>query len=614
MPPSNIEDLLTAAKGALAAGQYKESLQFTKDALKADKNSKEALLLVGKAAFHLEEYEQGVKAYRRILNASPDWIPAWEGLAEIFSTTGDVKGRVEANEHMLRLLPEEDGRDQVFRSRLAEAYVAAGRCSDAVQQYKQLLNSVPPSSDEHWTYLSSLADTMLKRDKHFAAEEVCKKVEENKEGSESLSERHISCLELDILASQAVRDSENSDDSLLKVLKEMADHAPPALKYLPYREEYLRRCILRIFNAPPRTTERQHFRLTALKECVATICHGGACSLLPYEAAVWLLEEEEEITGGQVPVGGQEIGGAQTLAGGIQSGAEGHIGTGRHATVAYATENFSRRLIHQFPSNPTAKVLLALMLRRHALAQHRPISQLQRRQLERLLSEAVDGSSDIDAASGFKALAELQYENRNYVEAKATAVRGLNWLQERRSRGHEALTQIALSLRLVFAKSLRRLGSLDEAEKHFTALAGWVTEGEAAFSEMCGSSPTSIHQQALRGLALVALARGDVSVARAKYERILGKAALGRGPAEHWAHADYGWLLFQNGDYSGARLHLEQAIHVSQEEGCAVTDSQLGEHRYRLGEVYWKLKGRYRTERQFAYTQVRSYIGRPFTF
>jgi hypothetical protein len=28
---------------------------------------------------------------------------------------------------------------------------------------------------------------------------------------------------------------------------------------------------------------------------------------------------------------------------------------------------------------------------------------------------------------------------------------------------------------------------------------------------------------------------------------------------------------------------------------------QLAEHHYRLGEVYWKLRGRYRTEKQFAY-------------
>ena len=102
---------------------------------------------------------------------------------------------------------------------------------------------------------------------------------------------------------------------------------------------------------------------------------------------------------------------------------------------------------------------------------------------------------------------------------------------------------------------------------------------------MSGGAPISIHQQALRGIALVALERGDTSGAMAQvsaplpsciataavtacwrrgnaallpmppasrlllqYERILGKAALGRGPTEHWAHADYGHLLYKQGD------------------------------------------------------------------
>lgn len=43
-------------------------------------------------------------------------------------------------------------------------------------------------------------------------------------------------------------------------------------------------------------------------------------------------------------------------------------------------------------------------------------------------------------------------------------------------------------------------------------------------------------------------AAGDRGAAKAQYERILGKAALGRGPGEAWAHSDYGWLLFQDGD------------------------------------------------------------------
>lgn len=523
----------------------------------------------------------------------------------------------------LQLTSEEDPRDRAARARLADAYFKLDQYDKAIQQLKQLLEAEPPGSPGRLPLVCRLADVMLKRDEERAADELqartsAEHISPTDGGIDSQVEdpptpppqpisaapRTISCIELDILAAEAVYDSEHHEDSVARLLSEIAETAPAALVYLPYREEHIRRCLLRIFHAPPRSTEREHYRLAALKECVAVICQGGACSPLGYEAAVWLLEEEEEIKGGQVSVGGQEVGGTQTLAGGVQLGAEGHIGAGRHATVAYAAENFSRRMIHQFPYNPTARVLLALSLRRHAAQSKHPVPQAQRRQWERLLADAMDESCHIDSASGFKALAELQYENRNYEQACGTALRGLRWLQQRRDKGHEALTQVALGLRLMLAKSLRRLGKLDEAERHFKSLAGWVTEGEAAFAEMCGSAPTSIHQQALRGIALVALARGDKAAARAQYERILGKAGLGRGPAEHWAHADYGWLLYQDGDVQGARTHLEQAVQVAEEEGCAATDSQVGEHLYRLGEVYWKMKGRYRTDKQFAYLQV----------
>lgn len=61
--------------------------------------------------------------------------------------------------------------------------------------------------------------------------------------------------------------------------------------------------------------------------------------------------------------------------------------------------------------------------------------------------------------------------------------------------------------------------------------------------------PLSIRQQALRGLAKIALERGDHAMAKAQYERILGKALIGRGPpAEHWAYSEYAWLLFLDGD------------------------------------------------------------------
>ncbi len=53
-----------------------------------------------------------------------------------------------------------------------------------------------------------------------------------------------------------------------------------------------------------------------------------------------------------------------------------------------------------------------------------------------------------------------------------TGVAGLAWSVRRRQRGHETLTQFALSTRLIVAKALRRLRRLDEAEYAFKVLAG----------------------------------------------------------------------------------------------------------------------------------------------
>lgn len=100
-------------------------------------------------------------------------------------------------------------------------------------------------------------------------------------------------------------------------------------------------------------------------------------------------------------------------------------------------------------------------------------------------------------------------------------------------------------------------------------------------------SALKIQRQALRGLARAAAARGDQEAARrlharmlgpaarparsvrapaanplAAFEHILGATALDPSPvpeqapeeatppdAEHWAHGDYGWFLFEEGEY-----------------------------------------------------------------
>jgi superkiller protein 3 len=101
MASPDINAALKAAEAAINDGQYKDALQHCKAALKADKTSSEALRLIGKAAFHLKEYEQSELAYRRALEAEPGLLEAWEGLAEVFAASNNLAGEIEANEQLV---------------------------------------------------------------------------------------------------------------------------------------------------------------------------------------------------------------------------------------------------------------------------------------------------------------------------------------------------------------------------------------------------------------------------------------------------------------------------------------------------------------------------------
>ena len=85
-----------------------------------------------------------------------------------------------------------------------------------------------------------------------------------------------------------------------------------------------------------------------------------------------------------LPCSLQMVGSSCVLAGGVQEGGEGHLGSGQQA-VLFAFENFARRMMHQFPTNPTAQVCLGLMLRRRACHDGTsPVPQALRRQIEKV--------------------------------------------------------------------------------------------------------------------------------------------------------------------------------------------------------------------------------------
>lgn len=50
--------------------------------------------------------------------------------------------------------------------------------------------------------------------------------------------------------------------------------------------------------------------MEAMRECVRMITNsaGGCCTPFPFEAAIWMLEEQEELYGGAAPVRNGEVG------------------------------------------------------------------------------------------------------------------------------------------------------------------------------------------------------------------------------------------------------------------------------------------------------------------
>lgn len=111
MSATEVAASLKAANAAITAGEYKDALQHCKTVLKADKKSTDALILIGKAAYHLKEYQQAELAYRRALETKPSLLEAWQGLAEVFKASNNTSGEIEANERLVR--------DQPFIHRIA---------------------------------------------------------------------------------------------------------------------------------------------------------------------------------------------------------------------------------------------------------------------------------------------------------------------------------------------------------------------------------------------------------------------------------------------------------------------------------------------------------------
>ena len=93
-----------------------------------------------------------------------------------------------------------------------------------------------------------------------------------------------------------------------------------------------------------------------------------------------------------------------------------------------------------------------------------------------------------------------------FERAACCAVQGLQYISGRARASGERMTQAGLALRLEAAQALLALERLDEAVDAFSLLKEWTSEGEITFPYVAGIMPTSVRQQAARGLARVCTA------------------------------------------------------------------------------------------------------------
>eukprot|EP00884_Botryococcus_braunii_P003748 jgi/Botrbrau1/13374/Bobra.0194s0006.2 len=670
MGEEQLQTQLAAAQKYLDESNFNRAANAAACALEIDCSSYEARVIAGKAAYYLGEYVSAADHFRTAIELNGQVLPAWEGLAFTKIALGEIEKAIETYQKLLSLARHLNDVPKIreFLWRLADAHDREGEPEQSEKFLKELL-AMTLTKKQELEALTYLADIQMKVERMRQEQQVQEMInqQENKKPGQLL--RSMSSLRLQVDAKRA-EEQGAEEGSLGDTLRKIVDLTLPSPRYSRYHEAHLQRYLSQLGAHPPQSLARHEKRVLALQECVdmITTSAGGCTTPFPFEAAIWLLEEQEELYGGNTPVynTGRALSSMDRIMNlstrssvthppsrplspqasnasslpvqlnwfrgnsiniraserqfrnriaesalmpkrrsFVWSPSQAQLDVGDVVSPAKATpsetvvmrvESFGMKLAHQFPWNPAASVAVGLALRRRFLSDpNMPSTYIRRKQIIKVLKRGVYMGAD--SAAGWKALTELLYQNRQWQEAYDTAVKGLEWHQKRRAGGHEELASFALALRLFCARCQRRLGQLDQAEVSFKILAGWTTEGECAFSEMSGSMPLSIRQQALRGLAKIALERGDRCMAKAQYERILGKALIGRGPpAEHWAYSEYAWLVFEDGELEEAKRNLEKALEVASSETCVVTESELADHHYKLGRILWTMGGNCRED------------------
>lgn len=216
-----------------------------------------------------------------------------------------------------------------------------------------------------------------------------------------------------------------------------------------------------------------------------------------------------------------------------------------------------RSLAHSYPDHGRSLAVIAYAL--HC----RSIFSLQRTNFfcERALK------MDHTSITGWQVLAELRVSEKSLSSVQLCVTRGQEAISHFRNAYGFSLKVAELRLQLVLANAHLALESHDESAKIFNIIAesaGKLEDAEAARLKFA----------AFEGLIKICLAKEHFKEAECKLEQLLVLDAN-----NHWALAELGWLVFQQGNLDNARTLLVEAVNRKPDNAS---------YHYRLGLLYWK--------------------------
>jgi tetratricopeptide (TPR) repeat protein len=157
LPGQTAQEQAASIAAALGAGQFDRALELLQPALRATPNSAQLWMFEGLAYAGKKDPKSALASYQHALKASPDYLPALEGAAQIQYEAGSSEA-IPLLERVLKVRPD----DVTSHAMLAVIYEKNGDCASAVKHFSQAssaLESQPEALQGYGVCLLQLKHT-----------------------------------------------------------------------------------------------------------------------------------------------------------------------------------------------------------------------------------------------------------------------------------------------------------------------------------------------------------------------------------------------------------------------------------------------------------------------